>query len=104
MGWIVLCVRAVREAVKHIVGRVVDELRVALPARHRQIAHGQRVDLVRRQRLLLGYIHLVISGGVIDHVGLKARQRILHRRWVGDVHFVAVPAAHFVTTTLQVAH
>ncbi len=80
-----------RRAVEDVIGGEVDQLSVDLAAGKRQITYRQRVDLKGRLRLLLGDIHLVVSRGVEDDLGVIVGESVLNRRRVGDVHLRAVP-------------
>ena len=64
---------------------------VHLAAGQGQVAHRQGVDLEGGLRLLLGHVHLVVGGGVEHHFGVEARQCVLHRGRVRDVHLGTVP-------------
>ena len=78
----------------------MHQLRVRIPAGDRQIAHRQRVHLERRQRLLFGYIHLVICGGVQDHGRIAAGDGpldgVFDGMGIGDIDGGTVEAGDFV--------
>jgi len=63
----------------------VNEVGVHLPASDGHVAHGERVHLVGRQRLLLGHIHHVVSGRVDHQIRFSLGDVTLHVHGVGDV-------------------
>ena len=84
-------------AVKHVIGGVVHQTRARLAAGHSNAAHGQRVRLEGRGGLLLGDVHLVVSGGVEHKLSLRARHSVLNHGRVGYIQRLAVEFQYFPT-------
>ena len=101
MRRIVFGVRPARPSVEDVIGGVMNQLCVHLPAGQRDVPHRQGVHQVRRLRLLFGHIHLIVRRGVEDHLRIDLGQVLLHHRPLGDVQLSAVGAEDLVTALLE---
>ena len=104
MGRVVLGVGAAGAAVENVVGGKMHQARVHLPARHGQVAHGERVHQERRLRLFFRDVHLVIRRGIDDDGRVELRERALHLRLIGDVDGGALEAGDFESARLEFGH
>lgn len=101
MGRIFFTIGAASLTVKYVIGGEMHQFRVRIPARDRQIANGQRVHLERGQRLSLGYIYLVVSGGIENHGRIHGGDSAFDRRGVRDIDGGAVEAGDFVPASCE---
>jgi hypothetical protein len=75
----------------------MHQLRVDLTAGKSQVAHGQGVHLEGGHGLSLGYVNLIVGGGIEDDRRIELRQAPLDRRGVGDVYAGALKGGNLVT-------
>ncbi len=101
MGLIVFGVRPAGPPVEDVIGGVVNQLGIHLPAGQRDVAHRQSVHQVGRLRLLFGHIHLIVRRGVEDHLRIDLGQMLLDHCPLGDVQLSAVGAEDLVAALLQ---
>ena len=96
-----LGVRAARFPIEHVVGRIVDKLRIYLAARQSQIANPQCIRGISGVRFALGDIHLVISRAIEHKLGIETRYRLFQFSSVADIDFRAPEAFPLVATARQ---
>lgn len=97
MSLIVFAIGAAGQPVEYVVGGKMHQPGVALPARHGNVAHRERVHQESGLRLFFGDVHLVVSRGVDHHAGIDAREGALHLPRIGDVHRGALESDGVVT-------
>lgn len=79
----------------------MDEPGVDLPASHSEIANSESVREIGGQRLFLGDIHLIVSGGIDDHGRIDLCQRALHPGSVADVDSRSIQTGHSEAAALK---
>ena len=74
------------------------------PRRRRQAAHRQRVDLQRRDRILLGAVDIVVGHAIDDDMRLRFGDLLRHGTAVGHVQGVAVQRDDLPPRRGELAH
>src|SRR5215472_11890403 len=94
-------IRPSEAAIENIIGGKVDQAGVVLAAGDSKIAHCQRICVVSSARLLLSDIHLIVGGGIENHLRFDAGQSALNLSRAGHVNLHSLVARDFISTAAQ---
>ncbi len=94
MRYIRFYIGAALASIKDVICRIVNEASVTLATGHGNVTNSKRVDLVSGEGLFLGYIDLIVSGGIDDHSRIRFGNSLFDPGRIGNIQRLTVETLH----------